>query len=104
MECATKVAKDLTDAFPQLEKGFFRILWERVREHEFSNKRLTDAVKHVIDTCKYPSPSIESIIQYDKPIRLYTYDQMLEMMKYDENIFDKCKLVKLNKLNFYVKK
>lgn len=103
-KCMAIVSKNLEDAFPALEKGFFRILWERVEEHEFSDKRLLDAIKHVIDTCKYPSPSIESIIQYDKPVRLYTYDQMLQMLEYDKLIFEKCKILKTENRDFYVKK
>jgi hypothetical protein len=105
LEGVTKAAKMLKDAFPQLEKGFYDILLDRVREYEFTDNKLIDAVKYVIDTCKYPQPTISSIISYDRQIRLYTHDQMIEMMKYDDNIFNKCKIFKPNENKiFYYKK
>ena len=104
IECVSKAAKKLTNAFPQLDKGFFNVLWERVRELEFSDKRLIDAVNNVIDTCPYPQPTVSNIVSHDKIVRLYTHDQMLEIMKYDDNIFEKCKIFKNENRIFYVKK
>lgn len=49
-----------------------------VRESNFTDERLRDAVKHVICTCPYPTPTIANFISFDKKIKLNTYDEMLK--------------------------
>jgi hypothetical protein len=54
--------------FPCLPIEFYDILTDRLKVHGFSDARLTDAVLHVIDTCKYPTPTIADFITYDKRV------------------------------------
>lgn len=65
-------------AFPSLPIDFFSILSERLAENGFCDERLKDAVNHVIDSCKYPTPAIAEFMSYDKKRRLYTYAEMCD--------------------------
>jgi hypothetical protein len=68
-------------AFQGIEnKEYFQVLKERIKESGFSNEKLKDAVNHVIDTCVYPRPQIAEFLSYDKKIKLYTYDQKIELI------------------------
>lgn len=67
-------------AFPNLSSGFYDILLERIKQANFTNKRLEDAVNNLIDNYKYPTPPISAIISFDKKIKVYTYNDILEMV------------------------
>jgi CRISPR/Cas system-associated endoribonuclease Cas2 len=69
-----KAFKNITD------KDYFQVLKERIKENNFSNEKLKDAVNHVIDTCVYPTPTIANFLSYDKNVKLYTYDQKLKLI------------------------
>jgi hypothetical protein len=58
---------------------FFDILSNRLKENNFNDERLRDAVNHVIDNCIYPTPTIAQFIGFDKKIKLYTYNQVLKL-------------------------
>lgn len=72
-----KYTKMIRDAFPDLPPGFYDVLAERIKEKGFTDRRLADAVSHVVDTCIYPRPTIANFIGYDRQIRIYTYQEML---------------------------
>lgn len=55
-------------AFPALPLGFYDVLTDRLTEHGFCDDRLKDTVIHVINTCRYPTPTIADFISYDKKI------------------------------------
>lgn len=65
-------------AFPTLPREFFTLLSNRIKENGFCDERLNDAVCHVIDNCIYPQPTIAQFISFDKKIRLFNYNEMLE--------------------------
>lgn len=65
-------------AFPGLHIGFYAVFAERIREAGFTDERLGDAVKYVIDNCIYPSPTIANFLAYDKRIKLFSYVDMLD--------------------------
>jgi len=69
--------KRLKKTFPGLTEGFYDVLAERLTDNMFSDQRLTDAVKHVIDTCIYPTPTIAQFISFDRRIELLKYEDML---------------------------
>lgn len=54
----------INEVFPTLSKGFYKVLCERIKEKRFSDREFTDAVNHVIDTCKYPNPQIAEFMSY----------------------------------------
>ena len=70
----------MKDAFPDLPAGFYSVLSERLINEQFTDKRLMDAVNHVIDTCIYPRPTVAQFISWDKRIQMFTYDQMLKKL------------------------
>jgi len=51
-------------AFPSLSGDFYDILCERIKENNFSDKELINAINHVIDTCIYPVPTIANFILF----------------------------------------
>jgi len=75
IENVSKIKK----AFPILSAGFFDIFQERLKNKGFTDQKLNDAVNYVIDNCIYPTPTIANFLSFDKHIKLYTYDQMLQM-------------------------
>mgnify|MGYP006286468695 CR=1 FL=1 len=88
--------KKIMVAFPQLEKGFYDIFYQRIHENEFSDEKLTAAVNHVIDNCVYPTPTIANFLSYDKRVRLYTYYQVIGMIdEYRKDVFKIYRLVKI---------
>lgn len=56
--------KKIKLAFPDLPAGFYDVLSERIKSKGFSDERLNDAVNHVIDTCKYPKPTVANFISF----------------------------------------
>jgi predicted GNAT superfamily acetyltransferase len=70
----------LKQAFPQLPVGFYNILHDMIRDDGFSDSRLVDAVKHVIKTCVYPTPTIAQIVNFDRRIKLHTYGEVCAMI------------------------
>jgi hypothetical protein len=67
-------------AFPKLENLYFDILIEMLKDDNFVDDRLKDAVKHVIKTCVYPEPTIANFLSYDKNIKVYDYSQYLKLV------------------------
>lgn len=74
-ECTIRIKA----AFPQLDTGFYTVLMERVKDLKIPDKRLVAAVKHVIDNCEYPTPTIAQFIKFDRKVKLYTYDQYTKL-------------------------
>lgn len=60
-------------AFPQLEDEFFNVLSERIVANNFTDERLKDAIGNLIDSFRYPKPSISDVIGFDKRIKIYSY-------------------------------
>lgn len=65
-------------SFPSLPKDFYEILLDRIKIHGFSDERFLDAIDHVIDTCKFPMPTIASFIDFDEKIKIINYEEMIE--------------------------
>lgn len=68
----------LRKAFQGLNADWFDILLERAKDRGFTNKRLSDAVNHAIDSCKYPTPTISDIINFDRHIEALTEMELME--------------------------
>lgn len=83
-------------AFPDLAPGFYDILGQRLKEHGFTDQRLTDAVSNVIDTCRFPRPTIADFISWDKRITLFTYEDMVRKTnEFGAGIWDTYQMVKI---------
>ena len=85
----------IAKAFPQLPEGFYEILNQRLREKEFTDKRLIDAVNHVIDTCQYPIPTAANFLSYDRSVEILTHSDLVGLLSGDKNVFDKYEPIRL---------
>lgn len=66
--------------FPANPPEFWDILMDRLIEKGFTNERLRDAVNYVIDTCQYPTPTAANFLSYDRLEKLYTYNEVCDMV------------------------
>lgn len=73
---AGQVAR-LKAAFPKVEGSFFNILAERIVANGFTDKRLADAVSHVIDTFRYKEINVADVIGYDRRAKLYSESEYI---------------------------
>lgn len=85
----------LLKGFPAIDVVFIDLLDDRVKSLGFTDQRLMDAVLHVIDTCKYPTPAIADIVQFDRSIDLYTYPQLVKLNNLMPGMFAKHKRVEV---------
>lgn len=80
MQCLAENQIKLLKVFPSLTPSFHEILTERLKLNNYCDKRLNDAVGHVIDNCIYPTPTIAQFISFDKKIKVYDYSQKLKLI------------------------
>jgi hypothetical protein len=73
---AVQIAR-LKIAFPKMERNFFDILAERIVDNDFTEKRLEDAVNHIIDNFLYKELNVADIIKFDRRIKLYTGNEFV---------------------------
>jgi hypothetical protein len=67
-------------AFPALPATFYDVLIDRLRENGFSDERLADAIAHVIDNCRYPTPTIADFISFDRRFTAYNYGDISKLV------------------------
>jgi hypothetical protein len=79
---------EIAKAFPQLPEGFYEVLNRRLKEKEFTDNRLMDAVNYVVDTCQYPVPAIANFISYDKNVQVLTYADLVKQLNDDRGSWD----------------
>jgi hypothetical protein len=77
-------------AFPANPPEFWDVLMDRLIEKGFTNERLRDAVDYVIDTCQYPTPTAANFLSYDRLEKLYTYNEVCDMVTRDGYDMKKC--------------
>jgi hypothetical protein len=73
---AVQIAR-LKVAFPKMERHFFDILAERIVDNDFTEKRLEEAVNHIIDNFQYKELNVADIIKFDKQVKLYTGNEFV---------------------------
>ena len=71
-------ARRIKDAFPKLPANWYSVLEEMIDEERFDDLKFKDAVINLIKTCPYPEPTIANILGYDKKVRIYSYQELLE--------------------------
>jgi hypothetical protein len=83
------------DSSPEM----FIILAEMVLSEGFTYSRLKDSIDNAIKTCKYGRFSIADIISYSKDIKVYTYNDIIDMVgKYGQSIWSMYRCVKVIEL------
>lgn len=90
-ECIIEGTIKLKKSFPALGKDFFDVFSERIKNNDFTDKRLVDAINNVIDNCIYPTPTIAQFISFNNNVKLYTYDQVCVINDDSHNAFEKYK-------------
>jgi hypothetical protein len=103
--CIAENMKAIELSFPQLDPGFYDILTKLIKEDGFTDQRLTDAVKHLIKTCVYPTPTIANILNFDKRMKLNTYNDMVSMVdEYGQKIWEMYFKRKINDTTYWISK
>lgn len=75
--------KMIMQAFPKLPAGWYSVLKEMLKDEEFNDERFSDSIKSLIKNCPYPEPAIANIIGYDKTIKVFLWNELLEKTKED---------------------
>lgn len=102
-EVLVKRFNELQEAFPNLSAGFITVLSNRIKELNFDDARLTDAINHLIDTCQYPNHITPAhILAFDKKVKFYTYSQILEIQNKTGRAFDDYGKIKRGNRMFWV--
>ena len=97
MACVSELKK----AFPKLPIGWYDVLERMLDEEGFTNQRLIDATKALIRTCPYPEPAIANIIGFDKNVKVYSYNDLLEHKKDASATERRAYLESFGRINFY---
>lgn len=92
----------LKQTFPSLPPGFYDIFSERLKANNFTDERLIDAINHVIDNCIYPIPTIANFISFDKKVRLYNHNDIIEMLNDNPSAFKQFRPIKFENSSFPV--
>lgn len=99
VESITKVRA----TFPTLSNDFYDIFMERIKDKCFSDKRLKDAVNHVIDTCQYPTPTLANFLSFDKRVRILSYSELGVLVTNGEALFSNYSKIKIAGKPHYVR-
>lgn len=100
---ATESVARIKAAFPALAPEFFKVFIERVREKGFDDKRLIDAVNHVIDNCQYPSPTLANFLSFDQRVKVFDYNQLCGLVLRQEASWSDFSKVRINGKLFWVR-
>lgn len=103
METATKCIAKVKAAFPALAPEFYKVLIERLKDKEFSDQRMTDAINNVIDTCQYPTPTLANFLSYDRRMKLLDYNQLVNLVTSQQASWESFTRIKMNGKFFYVR-
>ena len=87
-----------------MTKEFFVLLNEFILKEKFTQKRLEDAVNHVICNFQYKELNIFDIIKFDRRIKLYTYNEVCELVTKNKARFEDFEIRKIENQTFRVKK
>lgn len=75
------IVKRLSIAFPQQTPAFFALAVQEMADMGFSRQRMYDSATNLIRTFQYKQPNISDLVSFDKRRRLYSYSQMISMLK-----------------------
>jgi len=93
----------IKSSFPALPVGFYDVFMERIKDKGFSDSRLIDSINYVIDTCIYPTPTMANFLNFDKRKRLYTYNELLNLVDSGDS-FKYYEIKEINSIKWWVKK
>lgn len=97
--------KQLRTAFPKITDDWVDLLTTKMKEKEFTEKQFVDAIDNIITNCKYPTPQISDVLNYNKGIRIFTRSEYLEELKlYSSDLSNYYKAINVNDKLFYIHK
>jgi len=86
----------IKQAFSQLELGWYDVLTDMLRKCNFTDKRLSDSVDHVIKTCVYPHPTIAQFLSFDKKVKVNSYNDMIRLVdEFGRSVWDEYNTIDL---------
>jgi hypothetical protein len=91
-------------SFPKMEGSFFNILAERILSNKFTVHRLKDAVNQIIDNFQYRELTVSDIIRFDKRIKLYTYNEVCNLITKGQASFDEFEVREIDGCHYRIKK
>lgn len=91
-------------AFPKMSDDFFNVLAERIVANKFSNKRLQDAVNHILDNFQYKELNISDIVKFDKRAKLYSYNDVCNLVTRNQASFSDFQIVEIEGNTYRIKK
>jgi hypothetical protein len=91
-------------AFPKQSQEFFNLLSERVIKNGFSSDRIKDAINYTIDNFAYKELNISDIIKFDRRVKLYTYNEVCQLVTKGLADFSEFEIREVEGRSFRVKK
>lgn len=84
--------------------SFFNVLTERIVANNFTGKRLKDAVNYILDNFQYKELVISDIIRFDKRVKLYTYNDVCNLVTKNQASFSDFEIKEINGTSYRIKK
>lgn len=91
-------------AFPKMSDAFFSLLTERIYANKFTEKRLKDAINHLIDNFGYKELNVADIIRFDRKAKLHSYNEVCRMVSKGEAAFSDFEIREINGECYRIKK
>jgi hypothetical protein len=97
--------KTLQACYPDTNAIVFDILLDRFKANQWGNKKIKDAINHLIETHVYKTINPANILTFDRKRKLYSYNQMIEMVnKFGAQVWDKHDKENINGRIWYFEK
>lgn len=67
------------------------IMMQRIAEKKMTAQQITDAVNNLIDNFKYQVPTIADVVSFDRKVKLYTHQEIVDLIPkgYEFSMFEK---------------
>lgn len=100
-EGIVEACANLVVIYPDLNDSFLKIFGRLAKKQGFTNQRLIDSVENTILNCPYKKPSISEILNFDRTLSIFTYNDIL--LKIDDgDSFENYKRIKMHSRTVYV--
>jgi hypothetical protein len=95
-EVITLELKKVLAAFPDISNDFIIILAERIIDNNFTIQRVKDSINNIIDNFQFPKSKISDFISFDKRVKLFTYNQIIDLVnQHGAVVWDNYKAVEI---------
>lgn len=102
-EVKTEIRR-LSNAFPQMSVPVFATIIEMLVSEGWTKERIQDAVKKVIMTNKYPTFTPATLLEFDKPKKLYNYRGYCNLISQQKAVHEDFDSIKIDgKVFWYLK-